>query len=114
MPAIVPEITDKMKRLASILILVLAGTMPSLAALPPQFQRQAEIEAVLKAAVEILGVQKLVDGVSLVAPDRYEVRFGECTMMVRIIDLPNKRGEAMAGPRQFSAMPEAPRCPPVP
>jgi len=101
-----------MKRFASILILVLVGTLPSLAALPPHYQRQAEIEAVLEAAVEVLGVSKPVDGVSLVETDRYEVRFGDCTMMVRIVDLPAKGG-GMVGPRQFSAMPEAPRCPPV-
>ncbi|WEJ33268.1 hypothetical protein [Devosia sp. SD17-2] len=101
-----------MKRFASILILVLVGTLPSLAALPPHYQRQAEIEAVLEAAVEVLGISKPVDGVSLVEADRYEVRFGDCTMMVRIVDLPGKGG-GMVGPRQFSAMPEAPHCPPV-
>lgn len=101
-----------MKRFASILILALAGTMPSLAALPPHYQRQAEIEAVLEVAVEVLGVAKPVDGITLVETDRYEVRFGDCTMMVRIVDLPGKGG-GMVGPRQFSAKPEAPRCPPV-
>lgn len=103
-----------MKRFASILILVLAGTLPSLAALPPHYQRQAEIEAVLEAAVEVLGISQLVDGVSLVEPDRYEVRYGACTMVFRIVDTPKLHAQGWAGPREFTVAPEAPRCPPVP
>lgn len=103
-----------MPRLALILISVLMSTSPSLAALPPHFQRKAEIEAVLKSAVEILGIGQPVDAISFIETDRYEVRSGNCTMVVRIIDTPGQKPDGWAGPRDFTALPEAPICPPKP
>ncbi|MCW5723159.1 MAG: hypothetical protein KIS86_18660 [Devosia sp.] len=102
-----------MKRISLLLMSVMMSTMPSLAALPPHFQRQAEIDAVLQAAVEILGVEQPVDAIRFIETDRYEVLSGACTMVVRIIDTPGGKTEGWVGPRQFTALPEAPKCPPV-
>lgn len=103
-----------MLRLPLILMSVMMSTLPSLAALPPHFQRQAEIDAVLQAAVDILGVAQPVDAIRFIETDRYEVRSGACTMVVRIVDTPGQRSQGLVGPRQFTALPEAPQCPPTP
>lgn len=103
-----------MKRVVVLVMAVVMSTVPSLAALPPHFQRQAEIEAVLAVAVEIFGIGQPVEAISLVDTDRYEVRSGACTLRVRIIDTPDAMGAGRVGPRQFTALPEAPRCPPQP
>lgn len=103
-----------MQRLPIILMSVLMSTLPSLAALPPHIQRQAEIDAVLRAAVEILGIGQPVDAISFIETDRYEVRSGDCTMVVRILDAPGQHPPGRVGPREFTVLPEAPKCPPKP
>jgi len=92
--------------------MVLAMTLPSQAALPPQYQRQAELNAVLDVATDALGIERIIDAIELIEPDRYQVRTGNCTMVVRIISLPSKHGEVRVGPREFEARPEPLVCPP--
>lgn len=87
-------------------------TLEAQAALPPQYQRQAEINAVIDVATDALGIDRIIDAVEMIDTDRYQVRTGNCTMVVRIIDLPNKNGEGWVGPRQFEARPEPLVCPP--
>lgn len=99
-----------MRKWAMCLTLVLAATLPALAALPPHYQRQAELTAVLNIATEVLGIGQLIDGIELSEPDVYSVRSGPCTLTVRIVDTPKKREPGWVGPREFEAVPDPLTC----
>jgi len=92
------------------LALAIAAT-PAEAALPPHYQRQAEFEAVLRAAVETFGIAAPIDAVRMLEPDRFEVRAGDCVLVVQIVDEPGGHGEGWVGPRRFAAVPGVPACP---
>lgn len=96
-----------MKRMAMVAALVAAAT-PVLAALPPEYRRAAELQAVIAVATEVLGP---VDMVAFVSRDVYEARSGDCFAIVRVEDIPaEKDSEPLAGPRQFRAVAEPPTC----
>lgn len=99
-----------MRKLVMCLTLVFATTLPAFAALPPQYQRSAELIAVLNVATEVLGIGNLIDAVELSEPDVYSVRSGTCTLIVRIVDTPKKREPGWAGPREFEAVPDPLAC----
>ncbi|MGV3574285.1 MAG: hypothetical protein ACO1O4_03995 [Devosia sp.] len=99
-----------MRKLVMCLTLVSANTLPALAALPPQYQRQAEFSAVLDAATEVFGIGLLIDGIELSEPDVYSVDSGACTLAVRIVDKPKKREPGWVGPREFEAVPDPLEC----
>lgn len=92
------------RRIAAIAILC-AG--PASAALPPQYQRAAELQAALQAALPKLGIRP-VDAVEYVGADLYQVRAGHCTLEVRIVTRPD--APAIPGPRQFTAVAGEPSC----
>ena len=96
-----------MRKLVMCLTLVSATSLPALAALPPQYQRQAEFSAVLDTATEIFGIGLLIDGIELSEPDVYSVDSGACTLTVRIVD---KREPGWVGPREFEAVPDPLEC----
>ena len=84
-------------------ILALAAA-PAAAALPPQYQRLAELRAVLNHA----GVARAFDSapierVEYVRTDLYRVSAGRCHLDVRIVDLPTPRN--VVGGRRFEARP---------
>ena len=79
-----------MRKLVMGLMLVSTTTLPALAALPPQYQRQAELTAVVNVATEVLGIDNLIDAVELTEPDVFSVHSGECMLIVRIVDTPEK------------------------
>lgn len=85
--------------LSGMALILAAG--PALAALPPHFQRQAEIEAVLGAVVETFGISNPIDGIVMTGEDAFEVTSGTCKMNVTIVDQPSSGGAMMVGPRQF-------------
>jgi len=89
---------------------LIAATTPALAALPPQYQRQAEFAAVLEAATDAFGVSRLVDAIEMVETDVFSVRAGNCTITVRILDTPAKREPGWVGPREFTAVPDPVAC----
>ena len=81
---------------------ILGGALPAHAALPPNYQRLAELRAVL-ALPEVgraFGLDP-IDRIELAAPDLYRLSAGRCHLDVRIIDLPMPRG--MVGARRFQA-----------
>ena len=94
-----------MARRSLLLALALAaGLMPASAALSPFWQRIAE----LRAIIDDLRVAQAVEGhgditsVGWGGVDTYEVRAGDCTLAVKIIDIKPPPGQEMkAGPRQF-------------
>jgi hypothetical protein len=78
--------------------------MPATAALPPQYQRLAELRAVLNngGVTGAFGMRP-IDRVEYVRTDFYRVSAGRCHVDVRIVDLPTPRG--MVGGRRFEARP---------
>ena len=99
-----------MRKLVMCLTLVLATTLPALAALPPQYQRRAELTAVLNVATEIFGIGHIIDAIERTGHDAYTVRSGSCTLTVRILDTPKKREPGWVGPREFEAVPDPLTC----
>ncbi len=86
----------------TILLTGLAAT-PSFAALPPHYQRQAELEAIITHVVEEFGIDHPIESIVLKDTDFYDVISGTCRMEVVIVDVPPAAGaEPMVGPRQFA------------
>jgi hypothetical protein len=89
----------------------LTATLPAWAALPPQYQRQAELSAIIAdmGVAEAFGFGG-VDAIELIAPDHYVVRGGSCVLSVRIKDTPNRHEAGWAGPREFTLVVGTPAC----
>jgi hypothetical protein len=85
-----------------VLLLLLSISTPVLAALPPQYQRQAELRAIIDSAevVDAFGFDGIT-AIEYVEPDLYRVRGGSCALDVRIVDLPDTHGPGWVGPRAF-------------
>jgi hypothetical protein len=92
-------------------LLSLATGLPVLAALPPQYQRQRELLAIIND-MEVLDAFGFdgIDAIERVARDLYQVRGGKCVLEVGIEDLPNTHGEGWAGPREFTIVVGEPTC----
>ncbi|WP_395612938.1 hypothetical protein [Allosphingosinicella sp.] len=80
--------------------LALLAAAPAQAALAPNYQRLAELRAVLDlpAVGSAFGIGP-VDRIDYVATDLYRLSAGRCSLDVRIVDLPMPRG--MVGARRF-------------
>lgn len=81
--------------------LVLATMIaPALAALPPYYQRQAELQRILgSGAVQEALKSAPIDAIERTGGDEYRVHGGKCAVIVRIKGLPLPAG--MVGPRRF-------------
>lgn len=85
--------------------LILAGsaaaiTTPALAALPPRYQRVAEMKAILDDGTVMTALKdRPIDSITYVATDHYAVRAGPCRVDVRISDA--FIGQMRPGPRNF-------------
>lgn len=90
-----------MKRLVLAVSLVSLLAMPSFAALPPVYQRMAELRAVLDAVQALLEEIGEVTAVEFIAVDLYEVRSDRCRVAAHIVDTP-QAGPPIVGPRQFT------------
>ena len=78
-------------------------TLPALAALPPHYQRQNELVAVIAHVIEEFGMSRPIESILMKGQVFYEVVSGSCRMEVVIVDVPPAPGaEAMTGPRQFA------------
>lgn len=93
---------------SSILIAAFAA-WPALGALPPQYQRLAELRAILDHP----GVTEAFDGAPIervlyVRPDLYLVTAGRCRLPVVIASLPVPDG--IVGPRRFEVRPGRRTC----
>lgn len=86
---------------AAACVAALAAT-PAAAALPPNYQRLAELRAVL-ALPEVGGAFGIapIERIELVSTDLYRVSAGRCHLDVRIHGLPMPRN--MVGARRFEA-----------
>ncbi|MET1112819.1 MAG: hypothetical protein ABWX67_14970 [Allosphingosinicella sp.] len=81
------------------------AAVPASAALPPNYQRVAELKAVL-ADPRVGGafpMEAPVERVEYVRPDLYRVSGGRCHLDVAIVDLPTPPG--VVGGRRFAVRP---------
>lgn len=87
-----------------------ALALPASAALPPQWQRVAELKAILdsNALVEAFGGQ-MIDRIEYVRRDLYRVSAGQCFAYVTIAEKALPAG--MVGARQFDVVPHKVDCP---
>ncbi len=78
---------------------------PAGAALPPNYQRLAELRAVLDhpGVTGAFGVSEPIERIEYAGPDLYRVSAGRCHLDVRIVDLPTPRN--VVGGRRFEARP---------
>ena len=90
---------------------VLLGLLPgmAMAALPPQYQRQAELVAIIQdRAVEQALQDEPIGAVRMTGVDVYEVTSESCKVVVGIVDTPVQDG--MVGPRQFAVVVSGVTC----
>ncbi|WP_162918257.1 hypothetical protein [Taklimakanibacter deserti] len=89
---------------------IFAVVPESWAALPPNYQRIAELQAILSdsAVVETFKVKQPIDRIEFVKTDLYRVTAGACHVDVAIVDKP---GEKRPGPRQFTVKVITRTCP---
>jgi hypothetical protein len=92
-------------RLAACCLAAAIAAAPAQAALAPNYQRLAELRAVLDhpGLITAFGTMEPIDRIDHAGPDLYRVTAGRCHVDVRIIDLPMPRG--MVGARRFEARP---------
>jgi hypothetical protein len=79
----------------------LLAAMPAEAALPPKYQRIAELRAVLDRVAEVLATDEEIDRVDYVRTDLFRVQAGRCHVDVAIVSLPTPPG--IVGARRFEA-----------
>jgi hypothetical protein len=92
------------------LCFTILAAMPAQAALAPNYQRLAELRAVLdNQGVNVaLGSGALIDRVEYVRTDLYRVSAGNCHVDVTILGRPLPSG--MVGPRRFEVRPGRKVC----
>ncbi|RWQ67810.1 hypothetical protein [Mesorhizobium sp.] len=90
-----------MIRIGFSLAILLIGTIAASAALPPHWQRKAEIQAIVDsgAVAGVLESRGPIDAVERVGNDHYRVRAGGCALDVLIVD--DASAAVMLGPRKF-------------
>ena len=83
--------------------LVVLATVPAFALLPPQYQRQAELAAIIDnaAVTEAFGMEGIY-AVEYIDQDLYRVYGAGCTLDVSIVDAPTAHEAGFAGPREFT------------
>ena len=100
-----------MRTMMAAIGLTLAGSTAVLAALPPQYQRQAELLAIIgdERVVDTFGFSG-IEGVELNGVDHYIVRGGDCMLDVTITDQPTLHASGWVGPREFKLVLGMPVC----
>jgi hypothetical protein len=100
-----------MKQLIGFLIAAAVFSHSAQAALPPYYQRIAEIERILadQSVQESLRGQP-IDRVERIGDDLYRATGGNCSIDVEIVDQDVPRPEGWTGPRQFEVLTHAPVC----
>ena len=83
--------------------LIVLATAPAFALLPPQYQRLAELAAIIDnaAVTEAFGMDGIY-AVEFVEDDLYRVYGGGCTLEVSIVDAPTEHEAGFAGAREFT------------
>lgn len=83
----------------------LAVSLPAQAALPPQYQRQNELKAIVETPeiYDAFGFDP-IEAITEVETDSWQVRAGKCVLAVSIEGLPNSHGPGWTGPREFKVV----------
>lgn len=90
-----------------IALLFLTGSSLVTAALPPYWQRAAEIKAIFESNEVARALKdKPVDRVERISEDSYQLQSGACKLEVRIIG----EKQNMPGPRKFTMRVGKPEC----
>ncbi len=92
------------------LVLTMAAS-PAIAALPPAYQRAAELKAVTDAATESLEGDPVVS-VEYILEDVYRAHSDKCTVTVVINTVIEEATTPAPGPRKFEAVADDPVCEP--
>ena len=87
---------------------VVLCSAPAMAALPPQYQRLAELRAILDDSRVVGAFSRPIDKIERIAEDLYRLTAGTCTMDVAIKDNPSRAG--VVGPRSFFIDPAQIAC----
>ncbi|MBV9860497.1 MAG: hypothetical protein JO038_10410 [Alphaproteobacteria bacterium] len=92
------------------LILCLSAAVSASAALPPQYERLAELRAILNdpTIVDLFDITHPIDKIELMAPDLYRVSGGGCHVDVSVKDA--AKPEPIPGPRSFVLLATALIC----
>ena len=80
----------------------------AMAALPPQYQRLAELRAILDDSRVVGAFSRPIDKIERIAEDLYRLTAGTCTMDVAIKDNPSRVN--VVGPRSFFIDPAQMAC----
>lgn len=90
-----------MTRIGFVAAFLLIGTAAASAALPPYWQRKAEIDAITDSGDVARRLEKHgpIDVIEHIGNDHYRVGGGDCTLDVFIVD--DASAEPMPGPRKF-------------
>ncbi|HMO77353.1 MAG TPA: hypothetical protein PKD99_11815 [Sphingopyxis sp.] len=99
-------------KLPFMLAAVAAATLalPTSAALPPEWQRVAELKAILASNDLVKAFQgRMIDRIEFVRHDLYRVTAGECFALVSIKEKPLP--DNMDGARKFDVVPGEVDCP---
>lgn len=91
-----------MNRIMALTAMLLIST-PALAALASPYQRAAEINAVIEAALPVFGI-RTIEQITFTGPDEYEVRSVSCVLTVNIVDVEKEGEPIIVGPKQFEAV----------
>jgi len=99
--------------LPAVLLVILSLSSSAVAALPPHYQRLAELNAVLNSTdvAQVFGIYRPIEAVEYVAVDLYRVAAGDCHLFVTIVGRPLPEG--FVGARQFDAVPGELICGPA-
>ena len=85
-----------------VVALTVAGIVPVLGALPPQYQRQDELRSIIDS-FEVVEAVGEIDKIEYVDWDLYRVTGGACHVDVKIVDVPPAPGaEMIVGPRVYT------------
>ena len=90
-----------MTRIGFVAAFLLIGTAAASAALPPYWQRKAEIDAIADSSDVARRLERHgpIDVIEHVGKDHYRVRADTCTLDVFIVD--DTSAEPTPGPRKF-------------
>lgn len=87
----------------------ITAASPAFAALPPAYQRAAELKAVTDVATKALDGDPIV-GVEYILEDVYRAYSANCVVTVLLNTIQDEGNEPMVGPRRFEAIADTPVC----
>lgn len=93
-----------MRRIALSLAFSVLVLTPAMAALPPQYQRLAELMAILQdeSVSSAFQVYQAIDKLEWISNDLYRVTSENCSMDVTIVDAPTPHEAGWVGAREFA------------